>query len=552
MRLAVAPGGDCSKILFTPSDKERPWAKMHVQLPARRGAFVDLLVPMLPCPRKVFDAELALSRDGALAESRRYWKRITACPTRFVTPEPEVNDILRHSVRFSNVLTERNPATGRYCKVNGSWTYSDLWTTPVAMDFVMMMDTLGHHKMVERYLDIFREEQGTVVPPGPAYKLHPGFLSTPALYKSIDWLADNGAVLWTICQHALLSGDAAFTRRFTDCIVRSCDWMKHARAKKRHGGYEGVLPAAVATDNRTEIQATWSAGWNYKGLCSAVTLLRQIGHPRAAEFAEEARRTRADFLRALRDKCQTMPTWRDSRGRKHVLVPTSLAGDDLAETRHAFYLDTGPLFLVFAGLLDANDPLMASTRAWFREGPQRRLYRRDGNCWQVPVLDHEMSSCEPCYSWNIFHSWQLGDRAPFLEGLYSLFAGSISRKTRISCETRGGVTGTVFAAPLAIYLARLAVIDDELADGDLHLLRLVPRWVAAGQEAAYEKVPTRYGPVTLTTRTSRDGRTLDLAFRPNWRTPPSRIVLHLPPGIAKVRVNTSPIKFHGNQCLLPT
>ena len=72
----------------------------------------------------------------------------------------------------------------------------------------MMMDTLGHHKTVERYLDIFREEQGTVVPPGPAYELHPGFLSTPALYKSIDWLADNGAVLWTICQHALLSGDA--------------------------------------------------------------------------------------------------------------------------------------------------------------------------------------------------------------------------------------------------------------------------------------------------------------------------------------------------------
>ena len=31
-----------------------------------RGAFVDLLVPMLPCPRKIFDAELALSRDAAL------------------------------------------------------------------------------------------------------------------------------------------------------------------------------------------------------------------------------------------------------------------------------------------------------------------------------------------------------------------------------------------------------------------------------------------------------------------------------------------------------
>ena len=540
VRLGVAPGGDCrGAALHQPGDQQ-PWPRVHVQLPARRGAYADVLVPMLPAARTVFDAELELGRDAALRETRRHWRRVVATRTRFEVPEPDVNDGIRQSVRFSAMLAERNPATGKYCKINGSWAYANLWTTPGAMDLAMMMDVLGYHRTVARYLEIFREEQGTVVPPGSGYTPHPGYLSTPALYKSIDWLSDNGAVLYTICTHALLSGDREFARRYADCIVKSCEWIRAMRAKRRHGGYEGVLPPAVATDAGTKIQAIWSIGWNYKGLMAAVRVLRQLGHPRAAEFAREAKSYRADFLVAFRDKCRKMATWRDARGRRRAFVPTSLAGEEKAESRHAFFLDTGALFLVFSELMDARDPLMRDIRDWFREGPQRAFYRRDSNCWQVPVLDHEMSSCEPCYSWNVFHSWQMGDRARFLEGMYSLFAGSMSRQTRISCETRGGITGTVFSAPLAIYMARLAVIDDRIREGELHLLRLMPlAWLKPGDVARFERVPTEYGPVSLVTRMSRDGRTLDVRYRAAFRAAPKRVLLHAPPspGLRTVRVN---------------
>ena len=185
---------------------------------------------------------------------------------------------------------------------------------------------------------------------------------------------------------------------------------------------------------------------------------------------------------------------------------------------------------------------MDDVRRWFREGPQRKFYRRDANCWQVPVLDHEMSSCEPCYSWNLFHSLQLGDRAKFIEGLYSLWAGSISRKTRVSCETRGGITGNAFTAPLAIYLSRLAVIDDELVENELHLLRLIPlAWLKPGATATFAKMPTEFGPVTLQTKVSADGRTLNVTFKPAFRkgASPARIVLHVPPitGLRQLLVN---------------
>jgi hypothetical protein len=40
---------------------------------------------------------------------------------------------------------------------------------------------------------------------------------------------------------------------------------------------------------------------------------------------------------------------------------------------------------------------------------------------------------------------------------------------------------------LAFYYARLAVIDDEIAEGELHLLRLCPQaWITSEQETAFE------------------------------------------------------------------
>jgi hypothetical protein len=227
-------------------------------------------------------------------------------------------------------------------------------------------------------------------------------------------------------------------------------------------------------------------------------------------------------------------------------VPTSLSGESRAETRHAFYLDTGPLFLVFAGLLDADDPLMTSSLLWFRQGPQRRLYRYDSQCLQVPSLQHEMSSCEPIYSFNLFHSHQAGDREKFLEGLYSLLAGGISRKTFISCETRGGQAGNLFTASLALPLMRLAVIDDWVKDGELHLLRLVPlAWLSPERQTVWENAPTEFGPVDLRFGLSRDGKTLSVKFNPRFRGAPRRILLHVPPveHLVKVTFNGSPVSW---------
>jgi hypothetical protein len=167
---------------------------------------------------------------------------------------------------------------------------------------------------------------------------------------------------------------------------------------------------------------------------------------------------------------------------------------------------------------------------FLREGPHTRDGGAVGNWHSSPRLIHEMSSAEPCYSWNVFHSWQLADRERFLEGMYSVFAGALARTTHVSCETRGGITENVFAGTLAVDLARRAVVDDEIEPGSLHLMRLTPlAWISRTEQTRFENMPSEFGPVTIKWQLSADGRTLNVDYKPEFRRPPKVVQLHLPP-----------------------
>jgi hypothetical protein len=422
--------------------------------------------------------------------------------------------------------------------VTGGWTYAHgLWPTPVSMSWTMLLDAMGYHSVLEKYLRMFKREQGTVVAPGGVYKLHPGYLSSPKTLTTIDWLTDHGAILHTMANHALVTDDPTYIEEWMPVIEKACDWIKYARRVEDHGGAKGVLPPAVSNDVFGPEQAVWSDGWVYKGLTSSIKLMRRMNNPRTEEFEREAREYREVFRKHLMAKTAEQPRWQDAEGKEHALVPHMLTGTN----RYAWegYLDVGPLMLVYAGLANADEEVMRDTIAWFRHGPTVPHHRRDADFIQPAILDHEMSSYEPPYSWNIFHSWQLGDRQKFLEGMYSLFTGAYSRQTYSVCEMRGGVAAAVHWLP-SVLLARLSVIDDQIVENELHLLRLAPlAWMRSDRPARFEKIPTYYGPVDLTMQLAEKGKTLDVRFSGKFHHSPERIVLHTPPvpGLSKIRVN---------------
>lgn len=516
---------------------------VKVMLRGEVGNCVDLLVPMLPQERRGLKEEQALTYDGALTASDWYWKRKKpATAATFSVPEKYISEAVDRSLKFAPVIAEKDYVTGEYSYLTGAWGYDCLWPTPTSTVSHMLADPMGYHNYTARYSEIFKRNQGTVKAPGKAYYIHPGYYGAPKTLTSIDWLADHGAILLQIADSGVLSGDREYIDRWLPSILAACDFIKDMSGVTDHDGVKGLLPPAVASDDWIETQAVWNIAWNYKGMAEAVKLLKMVGHPRAQEFADFNERTRAIFQKAYRELAEKGDRWTNDRGRRRYLPPTTLSSTKMPyhAFSEAFYLDTGPLVLVWAGLMDADDPIMKDLADFFRCGPNQRYYTPVYNCIWRPSLQHEMSTCEPCYSWNVFHSWQLGDRRLFLEGMYSLFVGALSQNTYISCEHRHGIQGNLFVAPMAAYLARLAVIDDRIAPGEFHLMRLCPQaWVSSAEESVFGNMPTEYGPVDLKFRLSEDGRTLRVDFASRWRGKAPEVVLHpVPlPGLEQITVN---------------
>lgn len=503
-------------------------------LPVAVGTYVDVLVPMLPQPADEANRELALGRDGALAESNAFWQPIADTVAGITTPEQYVNDFFRRSPQLAQVVAEKSTDTHLFTFLSGSYAYDVLWSTPTSMVSHMFLDLLGYHDVVEQHIQIYKDSQGSRTPPGPVFngQSWPGYLATPASLQAIDWMSDHGAILEVLATHALLTNRADFINTWLDVIVKACDFIQQACALTNHNGVPGLIPPAVNSDEGIVTQGLSSQAWTYRGLRSAVRLLQRVKHPRATEFATFADGFRQKYAAAMRDLAAKSPTWTDSSGKKQPVLPASFTGERGSFPELVMF-DSGALMSVWAGLLPATDPLMRSYLDFFRTGPNTLLFDpAHHNALDRVVLDHEQSSGEPCYSWNLFHSWQLGDRAQYLESMYGLFVGAVSQDTFISCEHRNAIYGNLFAQPIITWAARAAVLDDEIVDGELHLLRMVPQaWL---DSASFEKMPTRYGPATL--RLSRTGSALHVTFSGQWHHPPKRIVLHQPPGVTHVQV----------------
>ncbi|HEY3457389.1 MAG TPA: hypothetical protein VGK64_22605 [Bryobacteraceae bacterium] len=539
VRLVILPHS-AGKVKFSEIHPDSRVYGLKIQLDAKAGDLVDLLVPMLPETKEEVQKELDLGREAALAECDRYWTKTPAEAARVQVPEKHIQKVVSRSIRFAEIIAEKDYVTGDYTFLTGSWGYDNLWSTPSSMTSFMFLDLLGYFETVERHVELFRKHQGSVKPPGPSYKLHPGYFSTPRTLTAFDWLTDHGAILHQVSTHALLSANQRFIARWTEPIVKACDFIKDSCAIKDHNGVPGLLPPAVATDEIIPTQAVYSLAWHYKGLRSAVRLLKRTGHPRAGEFDEFSNGFKSTFVKAFRERSVSAPQWTDASGAKRPKPPTTLSSKPMRfhPFSDAFYLDGGPMILVWAGLLAADDELMRASVAFFREGPDTQLYGYRSNPLARPILVHEISTCEPCYSWNIFHSWQLADRPRFLEGLYSLFLGSLSKQTYIAAEHRHGIQCTQCATYLAFNLARLSVIDDEIVENELHLLRLCPAaWLTSTHDSVFEKMPTLYGVANLRFRLWDGGKTLSVVFNADWREKPSKIILHAPPGVAHVIVN---------------
>lgn len=511
-----------------------------------------LLIPMLPASIEELSEEIKLGYDAALNETLGNWEKECSKGVGIEISDKIIENTFKSNPWRMFTIAEKNPVFKEYCINNGSFSYDALWPTPGCLSTVWGLDLAGYHKDAEIYLEVYRNDQGNTNPPGDFYLPHPGFLSTPDSFEAVRWVNEHGAVMWAVAEHYLITRDGQFLEKWLPSLLKACQWIHVQRNNFNHPGVKGIIPPGTATDDAVHGQFIWTDGWMYKGLTSVVRVLSAIDHPEAERWEQEAREYKKVFNEIFLESCNKAPVWTAGDGTVYPFIPTEVSGKLWNRHRHAFYLDTGPMFLAFAGIIDIENEIYDAVLKWFREGPQVKYWRFDGCCWQIPVLHHEMSSCEPCYSWNMEINFQRGDREHFIEGLFALLAGSRNTDLFSDIETRNGMFATNFSTPVTFRHFRNALVFENR--NTLELLKILPAaFLEPGSYIRLDRLPTYFGQMSIHIDCDNSGSIRIYISVPD-RTMPEKVRLHIPPPLfsrditingAKYDVSNGYVEFEG-------
>lgn len=496
-------------------------------LPGKGGAKVDLIIPFLPDPPERL-AELGRQDFVQARQSvSSCWKNEITRGMEVEVPEEALNNLWRFTIPLTFMTADSYPDGDRVLKVS-SHSYEAVWATPVAMNIVDLVQR-GYREEAAAYLaPLLRPEGQQPVPnTGASFSSTKGFLGSLRDYLIINWVSDNGATLWAASEYYLQTRDQEFLNRWLPSMLESLQWIarERERTKLRGGSNAGLMPAGRASDADILANFLFNDAWTYRGLASVCRVLNAVGHQDAPRWARERDDYKETFQKAFRELVQRTMRWRDPSGALIPFIPTRL--DQISnDTRDWAYLDTGPLLVGVSGLVDAKDETMTWALRWLTDGPDSHT-NPDWHDWSIPpFLRFEMSSLEPCYSWNIYLRFLRGEREKFLEGFYSLAAGSVTRRFLSGVEHRNGiqalpVTNAVFDS----HLRNMLLFEDESGQG-IDLLRNSPAgWLRTGKQVRVERAQTYFG--SMSYKVVSFGERIEAEIEPPSRTPPQWIRLWL-------------------------
>jgi hypothetical protein len=510
-------------------------------LPRKIGAAVELTIPFLPDPPEKMAEVRRLNFVQGRESVTKCWKDEITRGMQVEVPEEALNNLWRFTIPLTFMTADSYPNGDRVLKVS-SHHYEAVWTTPVAMNIVDLIQR-GYWQEAAAYLEPLLNPDGNQPVPntGASFSSTKGFIGAPRDYVAINWVSDNGATLWAASEYYLLSRDEKFLSRWLPGMLESLEWIarERDRTKLRGGQDAGLMPAGRASDAEVLANFFYNDAWTYRGLAEVCRVLEVIGHKDAGRWARERDDYRATFQRAFRDQVQRTMRWRDSSGAWIPFIPTRL--DQITNDNPLWaYLDSGPMLLGVVGLVDPKDETMTWAMQWLTDGPETHT-NPDWHDWSLPTfLRFEMSSLEPCYSWNIYLRFLRGEREKFLEGLYSLAAGSVTRKFRGGVEHRNGIQAVpVTNAVFDNHLRNLLVFENESGQG-IDLLRNSPvAWLRPQKRIRVERAETYFGPLSYNVVSF--GARIEAEVKSPSRTPPRwiRLWLNHPEGkaLSAVTVN---------------
>lgn len=467
--------------------------RYNKNLEAGDVAVFEFKIPSLPIAKEETDRIQRLE-SASYSEMRnksiRSWRERMAEGATVSIPEEKVMNTFRSAIGYmQQAIWTRDgvPTQG----VN-TFQYRGFWLRDAAY-MLHCYDVWGFHKTARMLLDGYDRYQ-----------------REDGLFQSQEGQLDGfGQALYTLAQHAFLTGDEEYTRAVYTKFPPSVDWLKKARAEDEFN----IMPGTHTFDNELlKGHYTGHNFWALLGLRGAIRLAKMTGNTEDAKaFAEEY----AEYESAFLDKLEEVAG-------KEGYIPPGLDAEGGQ--------DWGNLIGVFPSeVLSPDDPRIDATLRKVRA----EKYREGVMTYRYGI--HHYLTVKAAQ--NFVYT---GRQEDALRDFYSILlhtgsANEIFEWQAIPWGDRDvdqnypphGWGESMFNLMLRNMLVREEGGNGGIDGREVHLFSVIsPEWAQPGEEIILGNMPTECGPISATYRFTEDGAIVEID--PDFRTKPLGLYLHVP------------------------
>lgn len=437
--------------------------------------------------------------EARLAETARRWRDLIRPFDRFEIPDERVADMARASYAWA--LLNTDTFNGQLRVHDGSGFYDMVYGYSMSLHN-NALDLYGLKEQAERRYASQLAQQG----PEGAYVQECG-------------LPDQGALMWGLGQHYLLTRDREWFTRIAPQYLRGCDWIIRQRKQPADSDIaRGLIKFRPYNDYPGAVYNYLGNAYCCLALEQAAEAFADVGMTTVSErLTREGAEFRKDMLESMRksvirrDGIDMLPLEPDTH---RILKLSDHRGGDYYGLVASMLLETD--FLA----PDSHEARLIIDMMEQRKGLIL------GVCEFMEGIDHAYT-----YGYLLVQQ-RLGDIRKVLLGLWSFMAHGMTRETYSPVEVTYPPLGEnhytlphTYSCTQQIRLVRNMLV---LEQGDaLNLAQAIPAaWLAPGKSVKAHEAPTLFGPVTYELSGREDG-SVRVHIVPPTRNPPREIRVHL-------------------------
>jgi hypothetical protein len=441
----------------------------------------------------------------AREETMGFWLDRVERGAEFRVPEKVVNDLFYASLWHALRLPRRHggPQEGVEIDLPYSNFAYDQRGTPWPVNEAVYVDYMlyglrGYNNVAtEELLTIYRNNQE----------------ANGHVKGYANWGVYTPAMIYTVAQNYLLSGDREAFEKLLPQTLKALDWcLDEVHAASRNDGPARGLLRTPLNDLTGDGVWAFTQAYVYAAFETLGKALEQAGHPRARECREAASSFRQSVERAFGAAMMTSPLvpLRDHTWVPYVPCEATKPGRRL-ELWYPTDVDTGAMHLLRLKALPAQG-LLADA---LLNDHEDNLYLHGWGMANEPVYNPQATAY-----------LLRDDPAAVIRAFYSYMACAFSHSVLEPVEHRW-TWGQYFGPPStdgAWFELYRNMLVRELDDGSLLLLQATPRkWLADGGQIEVERAPTYYGAVSFTVESRAAAGSLVATVDVPIRRPPQKL-----------------------------